>query len=1296
MSIEDSSSEYNNDEEMSSNPEPITEPITDFVTDSVNSDRLCHICNTIYCSKGNVKRHLKNVHNITMDNQLLPSFPISALDDHEVETIDSLWYNCSSDQELQDGDDYADSKLDPNAPDFHCRSCNHTYSNVNTFREHLAETHSITLEPPSSSEHDSDPIIKPNSREPDLYCHDCDRTYAHESSLQRHRAKAHRDKQQINRQIYSIIHPELEPDPNDPNFYCRACEHTYSSCSNFMIHISKFHQIELPKLLNSTPRRDIEPDPDDPNNYCRSCDHTYVDHRGYITHLRKIHNIIVEIEKPAPPENPNCPIKYPELEPDPKDPNYYCRTCDHTYSNKYNFRNHLSRIHNILIKLEKATPLESPNCPIKYPELEPDPKDPNYYCRTCDHTYSSKSCFKIHLFKFHGVPIEPAKLNGCSNCIVHPELEPDPNDPNLFCRSCEHTYSRLRNFKDHLFKIHNIVVEKPPRPLKVKSHIKHPDLEPDPNDPNNYCSFCNRKYTRKYSFKRHLATAHNIESQSTTASPKSLMEYPEIEPDSEDPNLYCRICDCTFVSKAFFKNHLVKVHKMLFLSTSVTSKRFIKHPEREPNPYDPNFYCHSCDRGYPNKYKFKDHLSKYHESIVAPPQISSRCNDKNPNYYCHYCEQEFKNEFKYNVHLSRVHGLTNKQKFQNPPIFRPDVVPDMNDPHNYCRSCRYSYDSLYDFRLHLRSVHDMQVELTEEASSAGELPLTNDASLYCKICKFTYVYEDAYKRHLIKYHPSPSTNYHGSESSTPEDNQSSETENDVEIENYIMHNNRLMPYCKICKITFTSNITHKRHCRRIHGITEYTSPRQQPKPKPNTDIVSDPNNYCRSCDYTFRRLDGYKQHLKRVHGINWVRPPFRPTNPQPDVNDPSNYCQACNTLYMDRSGYRLHLRTSHHLKPAPFVDPLKSDLYLSCDACDKTFPDNASFDGHFYNIHCLKPVVRPDLDDPNFFCDSCEVKFSSFLIYRRHLRLLHNIETDLRGKRVRSSRALQPDTNNADNYCTACCRTYKDRRRFINHLYYYHGMTVSECVNTPSSSDTDLRRLSDCPSPTLQPDTNNYCNVCCQTFKDRRRFRSHLYQFHKIAISECAQSSQKPSSSSSSSGGGGSGSDEENKNENVAIRSTTTSNTTSYYCDTCQMSFITKYIYQDHLRMRHVLRSTEDEMNPFLCGICKDAFKTIHACWRHQKEVHLQLSTSNSSEHRRTYDKKDESGSESDTEDSEHDEASVTRRKKRKAKSMEDDEPDVYDPNNHCRACRTTYSRRSNYLNHLNKKHKVWVVDVCS
>jgi transposase-like protein len=85
------------------------------------------------------------------------------------------------------------------------------------------------------------------------------------------------------------------------------------------------------------------------------------------------------------------------------------------------------------------------------------------------------------------------------------DIEPDLEDPNPYCKSCDYKLKRFYNYRLHLRDIHKIVLKSLSK--KPKPNYK---IEPGQNDPNHYCKSCDYKFSNRYGYLKHLGLVHQI------------------------------------------------------------------------------------------------------------------------------------------------------------------------------------------------------------------------------------------------------------------------------------------------------------------------------------------------------------------------------------------------------------------------------------------------------------------------------------------------------------------------------------------------------------------------------------------------------------------------------------------------------------------------------------------------------------------------------------------------------------------------------------------------------------------
>ncbi|CAO3619697.1 unnamed protein product [Mucor fragilis] len=114
-----------------------------------------------------------------------------------------------------------------------------------------------------------------------------------------------------------------------------------------------------------------------------------------------------------------------------------------------------------------ASMIESSSSSLR--STEPDINDPNFHCSSCNFTYKSQPRYWKHLRRTHNI-IQTSRYP------INHDILPDWNDPNCHCRSCNRSYSSRANYNYHCRHIHGME-----KPVKLETDF------PDANDPNNYC-----------------------------------------------------------------------------------------------------------------------------------------------------------------------------------------------------------------------------------------------------------------------------------------------------------------------------------------------------------------------------------------------------------------------------------------------------------------------------------------------------------------------------------------------------------------------------------------------------------------------------------------------------------------------------------------------------------------------------------------------------------------------------------------------------------------------------------------
>ncbi|GAA5803383.1 hypothetical protein HPULCUR_008862, partial [Helicostylum pulchrum] len=129
-------------------------------------------------------------------------------------------------------------------------------------------------------------------------------------------------------------------------------------------------------------------------------------------------------------------------------------------------------------------------------------------------------------------------------------------------------------------KIHNI------KPIRLFPGINDPDID----DPNNHCALCNRTYSEKSIYRQHLFKTHHFVLPPLPKGPAIKTETPIVN----ELNKYCNICDKSYNRLSYYRSHLYSCHGI----RRSQSNRLPKLCNRTEIPVidEINNHCTACDK----------------------------------------------------------------------------------------------------------------------------------------------------------------------------------------------------------------------------------------------------------------------------------------------------------------------------------------------------------------------------------------------------------------------------------------------------------------------------------------------------------------------------------------------------------------------------------------------------------------------------------------------------------------------------------------------------------------------------
>lgn len=329
---------------------------------------------------------------------------------------------------------------DADDPNFFYIACNRTHLSRKQYRNHLRVVHKMELKPLKPTPNFN---IAPNPDDPNNYCDSCNWTFKTRATYRVHLKAVHEMISPILQR--TTPNPDITADIDDPINYCKSCLTKYHDRYKYRYHLSRVYKMKLAPLSKATfdpimSTREMN------TKSCTICKVKYSNLNSYRDHVRRCHkngntipikrhtNVVTDLNS--------------SIQPDPNNPKFYCQSCEKKYKTSQTYGAHLRDIHNIKMEpKKKPSKFESILPLFKEEELDVN----NKHCFICKRDYSSKQVYQNHTNKVHkNGKKEP--VNG--KWRVDPSVQLDPKDPNFYCRSCKFTYASRLSYRIRLKKFH--------------------------------------------------------------------------------------------------------------------------------------------------------------------------------------------------------------------------------------------------------------------------------------------------------------------------------------------------------------------------------------------------------------------------------------------------------------------------------------------------------------------------------------------------------------------------------------------------------------------------------------------------------------------------------------------------------------------------------------------------------------------------------------------------------------------------------------------------------------------------
>lgn len=558
---------------------------------------------------------------------------------------------------------------------------------------------------------------------------------------------------------------------------------------------------------------------------------------------------------------------------------YLCDKCDEQETDYISYMDHRKLAHSVFLKENT----------IIHPYLEPNVNDPDFYCCSCEASYLTRREYREHLREIHHMilMVLADEIRSLTNTNTA-DILPDPDDINFYCRVCQVSYRTLQKYRTHLKHFHNMILT--PFKGKMKDALLNVD------DPNFHCSACDITHKTKFAYHSHLRNRHVPH----TAGPNAN---PTIKPNLNDHNNYCCSCDMQFLCRKWYDNHLKTRHGVKFRNGTIL-----------PDWNDPNNYCQSCETLFSNINAYQGHCRYIHKmnpqgASEETKKVDTTLPDPNdPNFYCGVCNKSNSCRSYHRYHCRAVHSMTLSSLYVGPNA-NPNLLPDPLDPNTYCKTCDKSFKKRHVYTMHLRRVHSMNLSSlksqTKDPSRKKGCKATKptENSYYCETCGKTLSKYISYRKHVVLVHqldpPPPRTQAQMHQLKPDEDNSRIPVQPDMNDPN---------SYCRTCDFKYSSRYSYRAHLVNVHSMKlEYLK-----KLTPGQ-----PNFYCMDCEKTTR--ESYKRHRYHCKSSSQIKTFYKKSVvPYPDLvideKHPEFYCAQCDKKLAHKSSFREHLKKTHNLQ----------------------------------------------------------------------------------------------------------------------------------------------------------------------------------------------------------------------------------------------------------------------------------------------------------------------------------------------------------------------------------------------
>ncbi|XP_037082415.1 zinc finger protein 425-like [Pollicipes pollicipes] len=250
---------------------------------------------------------------------------------------------------------------------------------------------------------------------------------------------------------------------------------------------------------------------------------------------------------------------------------------------------------------------------------------------------------------------------------------------------------------------------------------------------------------------------------------------------------------------------------------------------------------------------------------------------------------------------------------------------------------------------------------------------------------------------------------------------------------------------------------------------------------------------------------------------------------------------------------------------------------LVCAQCKTQCPDYPEYEHHMLVCQYASKCEPVEVLAARVQCPYCDRLFTQIHMFKRHLKLLHEVE-HMQRFGLKIQRKFRP--NEREFPCRQCGRTFNRVYNLKMHQLSHgrHGQYRCETCNKTFRFRSNLDRHA-----RSHNNQQHVCRLCSQEFRLLRQLRGHMNLAHDKDVFAC-DICQKSCEGY----------------QRLLAHTRTHHSQKSYSCGVCGRTFATKHKYREHMNV-HEARYTYE------CHLCSERFFTRDHLRKHYRKQHPEV-----------------------------------------------------------------------------------------